>query len=130
MARLQVLDGPPDFISEGFSKKNEVLTDEYFVSPSLVRISLRGEREGVWPVETQHVIEVEGRKVPVGPKIVLRSWEEEFVLVLSHELRHVDCYWNNSNMYDVEEAERDAEATAVRVLEEFRRKSVQVRLRA
>ncbi len=50
-------------------------------------------------------------------KVIINSWEEEFVLVLAHELRHIDQFWGASfpKHYEV-----DAERFAIGVLNEYR----------
>lgn len=51
--------------------------------------------------------------------VVLQDWREEFVLVLAHELRHIDQFWwfrqRPGNI------EYDAESFAVKVLNQWRK---------
>jgi hypothetical protein len=53
---------------------------------------------------------------------MVRSWQEEFVFLLAHELRHLDQFANGVyRTHQVEVAEKDAEAFADTVLGHWRR---------
>ena len=60
------------------------------------------------------------RAVSLGPAFELLSWEEFFVHVLAHELRHCE-QWNDGRKFDLLEWERDAEEAALAVVLQFRR---------
>ena len=66
-----------------------------------------------YPRSTMHV--------PETGKIVLNSWEEEFVLVLAHEARHILHFRHFIDVMTPEEMEIDAEFSALEVLEKFRK---------
>lgn len=51
-------------------------------------------------------------------KVTVRSWQEEFVQVLAHELRHIDQFWSTSVM--PREYEVDAERFSHEVLNDWR----------
>lgn len=60
--------------------------------------------------------------VPGIHPAIVRSWEEEFVLVLAHELRHLDQFHNGSFLASERAlAEIDAETVARSVLRAYRR---------
>lgn len=52
-----------------------------------------------------------------GFKSKLYDWKEEFILVLAHELRHIDQFWTKVP----KEYEYDAEKFAVNILSKYRR---------
>lgn len=55
----------------------------------------------------------------------LYSWEEEFVLVLAHELRHIEQFYTGSYFQMTSlQAEYDAESVGLGVLDRFRVKEV------
>lgn len=66
--------------------------------------------EAVYPRRT--------RLGPGMPELHLRSWEDEYVVVLAHELRHVHQFELRA-FSDPLEAERDAEVFAAAVLRKF-----------
>lgn len=88
-------------------------------------------QEGAWP----HLVELElpavtreypllERVIPSLPCIELHSFEEEVLLVLAHELRHVAQYLDAGAMtWTQDEREYDAETYAYDVLERWRRRA-------
>jgi hypothetical protein len=66
---------------------------------------------GRYPRKTTHVDEV--------GTILLESWEEEVVLVLAHELRHIEQF-SEGKQYEYYEAEVDAERFGLKVLQQYR----------
>lgn len=117
-ARLQPL---VDFASRWF-KTNQVvvlqLTDG--AEPSKVcggyayrdRVKMTLSRHA-YPCTSEHVAEV-------GP-VELRSFEEEFLLVLLHEVAHVNQFSEGRLYYDSNDAEVEAEMFAVKMLARYRR---------
>lgn len=79
------------------------------VAPSLVDVQVG--RAALYPYVTRHVDEVGDIKVA--------SWEEEFVLVVAHELFHVDQFWTEAFSSE-HAAEVDAERRAKRTLQQYR----------
>lgn len=83
--------------------------------PGLIRMWLpTGQTEG-YPKKSQFIKDL--------PPIILDTWEEEFVLVLAHELRHLDQF--NLNRYkasQLDEAEKDAESFGYSIVELYRTK--------
>lgn len=77
-------------------------------------IVLSFPQRSCYPFDTQHVREV--------PTMTINNFEEELVLVLAHELRHVDQFFlgtiTEHNRY---EAEIDAEKHAIATLLKYRR---------
>jgi len=62
------------------------------------------------------------RLAPGTPLLAFNSWEEEFVAVLAHELRHVDQFRSGLfHLGEEAEAEVDAERAAARVLAEYKK---------
>lgn len=82
--------------------------------PSLVALWLPTPDQQ-YPKTLHHVAEV-------GP-IQVWSWEEEVTVVLAHELRHIDQFWDKELFFSTaeeHEAEVDAETNGVRVLGRLR----------
>lgn len=64
------------------------------------------------------------RAVPAMGPVTVANWEEEFLLVLAHELRHIDQFWEERFTEDqVAASERDAEGHARGVLRRYRERS-------
>lgn len=59
--------------------------------------------------------------LPETPAIEVRSWEEEFLLVVAHELKHVDQFWSDFDCADAHGMEVDAEGFAIQTLVRWRR---------
>lgn len=55
-----------------------------------------------------------------GP-VYFKSWEENFIMVLAHELRHIDQFTSENIPYHMEV---DAEKYAMLVLNEYRKRKV------
>lgn len=109
MARL-VVEQMPSGMGVGYSWKLDPRPgDHLLVTPSLVRVSLAGH---TYPYVTQTVPEVPGQR--------LADWREEFVLILAHELAHIDQFWTGRSA-TVHEDEVLAEREAVKVLDEYRK---------
>ncbi len=71
---------------------------------SLVRIWLPDQNiPQLYPKISQYVQEV--------PAIRLNSWEEEWLVVISHEMAHVQDFWNET-FQDTEQGRYDAEVAA------------------
>lgn len=79
-----------------------------FGTPSLVRVGLSTKR---------HYPKISLHRQSVGP-IEVSSWEEEFVFVLAHELRHIAQFWSPNSYPTYYEV--DAESHGKNVLELFR----------
>ena len=92
-------------------RQNPNLTEADVATPSLVEVGLHPE--AAYP-RTQ-------RLNRLCPELTFRTWQEEFVAVLAHELRHIDQFWTGSHTRGQElEAEVDAETFAAAVLNAFR----------
>lgn len=86
--------------------------DLTLVAPSIVDIQL--SRACRYPKTTVHVPEL--------GEVQVRSFEEEFLLVLAHELRHVDQFWGR-RFTDEAAAELDAERFAIKILKAWRKRA-------
>jgi hypothetical protein len=58
------------------------------------------------------------------PEVRFESWQDEFVMVLAHELRHIDQFALDAFRGQAFEAEIDAETFAADVLAAFRARAV------
>jgi hypothetical protein len=116
LATLRLVDArKPEQIIGGYSWKfDPQVGDLALVAPSLVKMTLSAAER--YPRCSEHVPEV-------GP-IEFQTWEEEFLLVLAHELRHVDQFWGE-RITDAHKAEVDAERFALRSLQRYRKRSRQ-----
>jgi hypothetical protein len=92
------------------------MEDEDPVSPSTVTLWLSSPKAGVFPHRQQFVPEV--------PAVEVRSWDEEFLLVASHELKHILQFWSDEEFPDQHLMEVDAEAFAIRTLLRWRASQV------
>jgi hypothetical protein len=108
LATLRLVDArKPDQIIGGYSWKfDPQVGDLTLVAPSLVKMTLSAAeryprlqraRSGGWCRSSS------------------QTWEEEFLLVLAHELRHVDQFWGE-RITDAHKAEVDAERFALRCI--------------
>jgi len=80
-------------------------------APIIVKIKLSSSLQ--YPRLTRHVKET--------PIINLSSFDEEFVLVLAHELRHASQFDTGAfRVMTLESSEVDAENYAIRILERYR----------
>lgn len=98
---LEVID------QEKSKRKSGGLADKYNGSSGMqsrVTVWLTGPRK--WPMVSRFE----------GFSTKLNSWEEEFVLVLAHELRHIDQFHTTVPA----DYERDAEGYAIKVLKAYR----------
>jgi hypothetical protein len=89
-----------------------------FHKPGVVEIFVWVENSGSrtsYPFESNYV---------EGITHVVRNWEEEFVMVLSHELRHVAHFTTMYGQLDSNAQEVDAEKCAQRVLALFRKTKI------
>lgn len=77
-------------------------------APSLIKldVSFRGK----YPRRSTHVEEV--------GEVTFNSWQEEFLFVLAHEVKHIDQFWTQP--MEEHAAEVDAERFAVNVLASYR----------
>lgn len=107
LARFVFTDAPPGETCSGRAHWNEGDDAAY---PSLVELRLSSPDPRFYPRFDQHVPELEPTR--------LESWDEEALLVISHELRHVAQFWTE-NM-DAHEMEIDAEAFAIQTLHDWR----------
>lgn len=109
MAHLVLVDhDEPGLGTNGWSWK-EAEDDFDPTAPSRVALVLS---HGLpYPAKTYNQPEV--------GEITINSWEEEFVLVLGHELRHIDQYWSPAEF--PENFELDAEQHGVLALEAYRK---------
>lgn len=120
-AVLRVCDAPPAKMTGGFANHTEPDPDLYDpVAPSSVEL-LVGDRSPRFPYKDQHVPEL--------PPVTINTWEEEVLLVLAHELRHIDQFWSWDQINDGHLIEVDAERFAIEVLEKWR-KTAAVKLAA
>lgn len=105
LAYIRVLPGEAGHVGSGYAFQWNPDFDNVH-TPSSVYIYLS---RNTYPAKTIH------RKA-VG-EIVLRSWEEEYVFTLAHELRHIDQFWG----FEAPSfPEVDAETFAKETLEVFR----------
>ena len=58
--------------------------------------------------------------LPETPKVTVRSWEEEVLLVIAHELKHVKQFWTDFDCSDQHGMEVDAEGFAIQTLMRWR----------
>jgi len=98
---LDILDQESGVESGGFAEKNKP-TNGY---PSSVTVWVTGDNR-TFPYN--NVFE--------GFSTVLYSWEEEFLLVLAHELRHIDQFYGTVPEF----FEKDAESYAINTLQAYR----------
>lgn len=113
MARVRVLDGKPERHTGGLATKYFPTPEQHdLVTPSAIRLWLYEPGTHVYPRIERHVEELEA--------VVLSSWEEEVLLVLAHELRHIDQFWDEEWDGDDHAGEVDAEAFAIQVLKDWR----------
>lgn len=107
MARLSLLDREAGLASGGEAEKRYGASK---AEPSMITLWLsRGLK---YPFGQTHVQSV--------GQIVFRSWEEEILFVLSHELRHIDQMWGAAPSGTYDENEEDAELHALQVLRQWR----------
>lgn len=106
------IDESKDVFSYGLTHKtNPELSDINLVAPSLVELWVRDN--GTYPCVTEHVL---------GP-VVVHNKTEEILLVLAHELRHLDEFHGYPRTFapkEVKKAEIAAEQFAINMLEEWR----------
>lgn len=97
--------------SDGHAWKDrkESVSHKEGIAPSLVEISVPDENAS-YPAYVARVLDFLAVEVS--------SWQEEVVLVLAHEFRHIDQFWTTP-FTEREAAERDAETFALGVLGEF-----------
>lgn len=112
MARLKFVDSQDrEMCTKGMAYSADPFNQEHRPDPSLVVIDLSSVRQ--YPCQDQYLPEV--------PAVTLRSWEEEVLLVLAHEFRHIEQYWT-WRFEDLIgwEMEIDAELFAIKVLDAWR----------
>lgn len=80
---------------------------------SLVTIGIPLKTEERFPYKHAHV---------PGLEVTYADWQEEFVVVLAHELRHIEQFWTwkEEDISDTMYTEVDAELFGVTVLRQFR----------
>lgn len=118
LTTLQLYDAKdPRKICGGYAWQHRPDVGELsLVAPSLIRMTL--SRGNTYPRSTQHIKSID--------PIELYSWEEEFLFVLAHEVRHIDQAWNG-DVYTDDEAEEDAERYAIETLKAFRKSQRKLR---
>jgi hypothetical protein len=87
------------------------------VIPAWVEIKLRHREYG--PYLSQHVPEL--------PPVLIHTWQEEVLVVLAHEFRHIEQMWGRCIPHTATTShgmEIDAEQFAIQVLTDWRRKSL------
>ena len=111
LAKLVVSQRPSTIFGTGRAyATNPNLTETDMGSPSLVQVNLAS---GSYPKKSMLILEL--------GVVTVNSWEEEFVLILAHELRHIDQIYTGSHAADeVDAAEYDAESCAIALLSVFR----------
>lgn len=111
LATLQLLDlkSPKQFTGGYTYKHRPDVCELSLIAPSLIVLQL--SHGAAYPATSIHVEEV-------GP-VTVQSFDEEFLLVLGHEGRHVD-QMNGAPVTDEHEAELDAETFAVQLLAKWR----------
>ena len=57
---------------------------------------------------------------PYTPSVKICSWEEEVLLVLAHEARHLDQYWAPGKLAPLPDRELDAELFAIQTVDQWR----------
>lgn len=110
MTKIVVTDAKGYDASEGYAY--QFAAKPTFLVPALVSIKL-GKRDRLYP-HYQHFL-------PETPRVRLGSWEEETLLLIAHELRHIVQFWNiGLCSLSSHESEVDAENFAVMVLRQWR----------
>lgn len=94
-------------LTEGYSWKNSPGIEDP-TAPSRVRVTL--STVGSFPKRSTYVASV--------GSIEVRNWQEDFLFVFAHEMRHVSQYWTTDEV--PEDYEADAEHFALKVLNEYR----------
>jgi hypothetical protein len=110
MAHLVVGELPDHVFANGHAWQRE---GEDPTAPSRVTVDFGCE---MFPKKVKH----QG-----NPPVVVTSAEEEFVVVLAHELRHIDQFWDGKLFERDADAESDAELFAHQILDEYRREKAQ-----
>ncbi len=99
---------------------NPKIDDLTLAAPSLIELWVRKNQE--YPVLS----------IGVCGEIRINNWEEEVVLVLGHELSHLDSNYGYPVHYTIdqnEQAEYSAEVFAINMLEKYRISTGQKKLR-
>ena len=106
---LRLRDSAPGISSSGLAWRENPLRSS--TAPSLVEVWLGSKYS--YPRYDQHVPELR--------RIVLFSWEEEVLLVIAHEFRHIhQMHIPVKAVVDDHTAEVDAERFAIETLQEWR----------
>jgi hypothetical protein len=110
---MRVLDGraaPESNMASGATYRLNPHIQETLAAPILIEIYINGDT--VYPFKDRHT--------PETPLVILNSLEEELVLVISHEMHHVEqlLSWNIPNTE--KKIEIEAELFAIKMLEEWR----------
>lgn len=113
LATLYIDETKGDF-SRGLCHRIAPELDEiHLVAPSLIELWVR--KDAKYPATSEHVM---------GP-VKVCDWNEEVLLVLAHEIAHLNQYYGYPASYSSEqnkEAEESAEMSAIVVLEKWRHK--------
>lgn len=109
LARIQLLDQPN--AAQTSSGLAEMRVPGDAAHPSRVTVYLSYDSAINFPASFQHVPEIKPFEI--------RSWEEEVLLVLAHELRHVVQFWGDEQM-SAHVMEVDAEAFAISTVKAWR----------
>lgn len=111
LATIRVLDAPEEKFTMGGLAYQHCPDESYDVSaPSLIKIWVNKNNE--YPKQDSYVPQV---------VVVFQDFEEEFLYVLAHEMRHIDQFWTSLKSIKGYEAEVDAEKFALKVLNLFRK---------
>jgi hypothetical protein len=111
VARFEVRDGAVGHSTSG--RATRFFETRRTLYPALVEINIGQLPASTYPRLDQHV--------PDLPPILLRSLEEETVLVIAHELRHVVQFFTSAlNTMDERQKEVDAERFAIETLQRWR----------
>lgn len=87
------------------------------LAPSLIVLQVSRNRS--YPVKDTYCDE---KDKPYAEEVTIHSWDEEFVLILAHELRHIDQFFCiNGNGLSERQMEEDAEKFAIKVLSSYRK---------
>jgi hypothetical protein len=104
LATLHIMDTDEVF-SHGVCHRIDPKMDEIlFAAPSLIELRVR--KDCIYPVTSLHAM---------GP-VTVWTWEEEVLLVLAHEMAHLNQYYGYPASYSTdqnEEAEEKAEEYAI-----------------
>jgi hypothetical protein len=112
LATLYIEETEADFTHGMCHRIAPELDDINLAAPSLIELWVR--KNPIYPVVTTHVM----------GDVKIYNWEEEVLLVLSHEIAHLNQYYGWPVSYSTDEnqeAEEAAEKSAIVLLDSWRK---------